>query len=120
MENAPVVIGRYRLSKTLGIGAFGKVKCERTPLGFCFSYATDEHLLDTSSAWCQYSLLMNLLHLMNCEMCIVGLYGLSNGQWSHPAARPCGCSNRVLVDCYLTSFVEHAAADECPYHANHR
>lgn len=28
MENAPVIIGRYRLSKTLGIGAFGKVKCE--------------------------------------------------------------------------------------------
>lgn len=28
MENMPVVIGRYRLSKTLGIGAFGKVKCE--------------------------------------------------------------------------------------------
>lgn len=27
MENVPVVIGRYRLSKTLGIGAFGKVKC---------------------------------------------------------------------------------------------
>ncbi|CAN0557721.1 unnamed protein product [Ectocarpus sp. 12 AP-2014] len=26
MENMPVVIGRYRLSKTLGIGAFGKVK----------------------------------------------------------------------------------------------
>lgn len=28
MENVPVIIGRYRLSKTLGIGAFGKVKCE--------------------------------------------------------------------------------------------
>lgn len=28
MENVPVVIGRYRLSKTLGIGAFGKVKCK--------------------------------------------------------------------------------------------
>lgn len=27
-ENTPVIIGRYRLSKTLGIGAFGKVKCE--------------------------------------------------------------------------------------------
>ncbi|CAM9676983.1 unnamed protein product, partial [Choristocarpus tenellus] len=26
MENALVVIGQYRLSKTLGIGAFGKVK----------------------------------------------------------------------------------------------
>eukprot|EP00903_Cladosiphon_okamuranus_P009268 g8843.t2 len=25
-ENTPVIIGRYRLSKTLGIGAFGKVK----------------------------------------------------------------------------------------------
>lgn len=28
MENVPVIIGRYRLSKTLGIGAFGKVKRE--------------------------------------------------------------------------------------------
>lgn len=28
-ENTPVIIGRYRLSKTLGIGAFGKVKCEQ-------------------------------------------------------------------------------------------
>jgi len=27
-ENTPVTIGRYRLSKTLGIGAFGKVKRE--------------------------------------------------------------------------------------------
>lgn len=30
MENVAVVIGRYRLSKTLGIGAFGKVKCEQS------------------------------------------------------------------------------------------
>lgn len=28
MENVAVIIGRYRLSKTLGIGAFGKVKRE--------------------------------------------------------------------------------------------
>lgn len=28
MENVPVIIGRYQLSKTLGIGAFGKVKRE--------------------------------------------------------------------------------------------
>jgi hypothetical protein len=27
MDNAQVTIGHYRLSKTLGIGAFGKVKC---------------------------------------------------------------------------------------------
>lgn len=27
MENVPVVLGQYRLGKTLGIGAFGKVKC---------------------------------------------------------------------------------------------
>lgn len=38
----PVTIGRYRLSKTLGIGAFGKVKCEFVFsifyfLFFCFS-----------------------------------------------------------------------------------
>ena len=26
MDNAQVTIGQYRLSKTLGIGAFGKVK----------------------------------------------------------------------------------------------
>jgi hypothetical protein len=28
MENAPIVLGQYRLGKTLGIGAFGKVKRE--------------------------------------------------------------------------------------------
>lgn len=38
----PVTIGRYRLSKTLGIGAFGKVKCEFVfsifhVVFFCFS-----------------------------------------------------------------------------------
>lgn len=33
-ENTPVVIGRYRLSKTLGIGAFGKVKRESSRLFF--------------------------------------------------------------------------------------
>jgi hypothetical protein len=26
MDNAPIVLGQYRLGKTLGIGAFGKVK----------------------------------------------------------------------------------------------
>lgn len=40
MENMPVVIGRYRLSKTLGIGAFGKVKCELEAFPF-FPAATD-------------------------------------------------------------------------------
>lgn len=33
-ENTPVIIGRYRLSKTLGIGAFGKVKCESADFYF--------------------------------------------------------------------------------------
>jgi hypothetical protein len=28
MENVPIVLAQYRLGKTLGIGAFGKVKCE--------------------------------------------------------------------------------------------
>ena len=28
MENVPVILGQYRLGKTLGIGAFGKVKCK--------------------------------------------------------------------------------------------
>ena len=26
MDNVPIVLGQYRLGKTLGIGAFGKVK----------------------------------------------------------------------------------------------
>ncbi len=26
MENIPIVLGQYKLGKTLGIGAFGKVK----------------------------------------------------------------------------------------------
>lgn len=28
MENVPLMLSHYRLSKTLGIGAFGKVKRE--------------------------------------------------------------------------------------------
>jgi len=28
MENIPIILGQYRLGKTLGIGAFGKVKCK--------------------------------------------------------------------------------------------
>jgi hypothetical protein len=28
MDNVPIVLGQYRLGKTLGIGAFGKVKSE--------------------------------------------------------------------------------------------
>jgi hypothetical protein len=28
MDNVPIVLGQYRLGKTLGIGAFGKVKCK--------------------------------------------------------------------------------------------
>lgn len=27
-DNEPIVLGRYKLNKTLGIGAFGKVKCK--------------------------------------------------------------------------------------------
>jgi hypothetical protein len=27
MDTVPIVLGQYRLGKTLGIGAFGKVKC---------------------------------------------------------------------------------------------
>lgn len=27
-DNVPIVLGQYRVGKTLGIGAFGKVKCE--------------------------------------------------------------------------------------------
>ena len=27
MDNVPIVLAQYRLGKTLGIGAFGKVKC---------------------------------------------------------------------------------------------
>lgn len=26
MDNVPIVLGQYRIGKTLGIGAFGKVK----------------------------------------------------------------------------------------------
>lgn len=26
-ENVPIMLGQYKLGKTLGIGAFGKVKC---------------------------------------------------------------------------------------------
>jgi hypothetical protein len=28
MDNVPIVLAQYRLGKTLGIGAFGKVKCK--------------------------------------------------------------------------------------------
>ena len=28
MDNVPIVLGQYRIGKTLGIGAFGKVKCK--------------------------------------------------------------------------------------------
>ena len=27
-ENVPIQLGQYKLGKTLGIGAFGKVKCK--------------------------------------------------------------------------------------------
>lgn len=32
MDNVPIVLGQYRLGKTLGIGAFGKVKSKWTIL----------------------------------------------------------------------------------------
>lgn len=45
MENVPVILGQYRLGKTLGIGAFGKVKCKLmifplplVPLSYLFYY----------------------------------------------------------------------------------
>ncbi len=28
VDNTPVLLGQYRIGKTLGIGAFGKVKCK--------------------------------------------------------------------------------------------
>ncbi len=28
METVPVILNQYRIGKTLGIGAFGKVKCK--------------------------------------------------------------------------------------------
>ena len=57
MENMPVTIGRYRLSKTLGIGAFGKVKREFVfsifyPGIFCFSCFSDFLSSESSHARC--------------------------------------------------------------------
>lgn len=52
MENVPVEIGRYRLSKTLGIGAFGKVKCEESPTCFRFTCGRSQHSFGTSSTLC--------------------------------------------------------------------
>lgn len=36
MDNVAIVLSQYRLGKTLGIGAFGKVKCKPPP-PFSFS-----------------------------------------------------------------------------------
>jgi len=34
MDNVPIILGRYKMGKTLGIGAFGKVKlAHHTPTG---------------------------------------------------------------------------------------
>jgi hypothetical protein len=40
MENVPIVLGQYKLGKTLGIGAFGKVKCKLCR--FCFKREIQE------------------------------------------------------------------------------
>lgn len=38
MDNVPIVLAQYRLGKTLGIGAFGKVKCKHASIWHMPSY----------------------------------------------------------------------------------
>lgn len=36
MGDATMMLGPYKLSKNLGIGAFGKVKCKSFHFNYCF------------------------------------------------------------------------------------
>jgi 5'-AMP-activated protein kinase, catalytic alpha subunit len=45
MENVPVILGQYRLGKTLGIGAFGKVKCTSSLIYDLTLVAVGQHLI---------------------------------------------------------------------------
>jgi hypothetical protein len=57
-ENVPIVLGQYRLGKTLGIGAFGKVKCKH-------------HLMNTNSRFVSLSRLFPGILLTGSFVCDV-------------------------------------------------
>jgi hypothetical protein len=50
MDNVPIVLAQYRLAKTLGIGAFGKVKCMQSLISFAGEYLLLSLSLSTSGA----------------------------------------------------------------------
>jgi hypothetical protein len=45
MDMVPVILGQYRLGKTIGIGSFGKVKCEYKECDLLFKIMSNLHVI---------------------------------------------------------------------------
>jgi 5'-AMP-activated protein kinase, catalytic alpha subunit len=59
MDNVPIVLGQYRLGKTLGIGAFGKVKSTNPMIAVSgYRHSTVITLLNSICLWS-----VNISHL---------------------------------------------------------